>query len=95
MSNIYLDRSGADSQVQTIQTQIEALQGAADQINSAMMQLQEVWKGSSADKAQQTYDAEYKTLLTQTIPNTVEEFKNFINGCVQAIFDTDAQLSGS
>ena len=95
MSNIYLDREAADSYVSQIQTQIQALRDAAASIDSAMGSLAEAWKGASADKAQTTYDTDYKTMLTETIPTTVEEFKTFMDGCVKAIFDTDAQLSGN
>ncbi len=94
MSNIYLDRAGADGQVSEIQNQIQELREAAASIDKAMVSLQEFWKGSSADKAQTTYESDYKTMLTETIPNAVDEFKQFMDGCVKAIFDTDQQLSG-
>ena len=58
-----------------------------------MLGLSEVWKGSAADRAQMTYETEYKGLLTETIPRTVEEFRQFLGGCVQAIYETDQQLS--
>lgn len=94
MSNIYLDREGADGCCSEINTQIQALRDAASAINTAMGNLQEYWQGASADKAQTTYDTDYKTMLTETIPNAVDEFKTFMDQCVQAIFDTDNQLSG-
>lgn len=95
MSNIYLDRDGADGCVTDINTQIQALRDAAAAIDTAMGNLQEYWQGTSADKAQTTYDSDYKTMLTETIPNAVDEFKQFMDGCVKAIFDTDQQLSGN
>lgn len=94
MSNIYLDREGADAQVTEVNNQIQALRDAASAIDKAMVSLQEVWKGNAADKAQSTYESDYKTMLTETIPNAVDEFKQFMDGCVKAIYDTDQQLSG-
>lgn len=94
MSNIYLDRDGAEGCVSQLNSQIQALRDAASGINGAMGNLEQVWKGAAADKAQTKYDEEYKTLLTETIPNAVDEFKKFMDDCVKAIFDTDQQLSG-
>lgn len=95
MSNIYLDRAGADTCVNQINTQVQELQEAARAIDSAMMNLQEMWKGTSADKAQDTYATEFKQMLTETVPNAVDEFKQFMDSCVKAIYETDQQLSGS
>ena len=94
MSAIYLDQAEAGQCVTMIQTQIGNLQEAASSINSAMLRLSDAWKGASAEKAQTTYETEYRKMLTETIPSTVEELRSFIDGCVQAIFNTDQQLSG-
>lgn len=95
MANVYLDREGADGCVSNINTQIEALITAATAISTEMVNLQEYWQGASADKAQTTYDTEYKSMIEKDIPTAVDEFKQFIDGCVQAIYDTDQQLSGN
>ena len=94
MSAIYLDQAAAAECVTMIQTQIGNLQEAATSVNTAMLRLAEAWQGASAQKAQDTYECEYRTMLTETIPATVEELRGFIDGCVQAIFNTDLQLSG-
>ena len=95
MSNVYLDREGADGCVSNINTQIEALITAASAITTEMGNLQEYWQGASADKAQTTYESDYKKMIEEEIPIAVDEFKQFIDGCVQAIYDTDQQLSGN
>ncbi len=92
---IYLDRGGAEGCVSKINAQIEALSSAAKAISDEMVNIQEYWKGASADKAQNTYDSDYKSMIEKEIPNAVEEFKKFIDGCVQAISDTDEQLAGN
>lgn len=91
---IYVDRDGIDQCISKIQTAIENLQSAASQIDSTMGDITAYWQGNAADKAQSTYAEEYKTLLTKTVPEQVDSFKQFIDGCKQAIIDTDAQLSG-
>lgn len=94
MSNVYLDREGADGCVSRINTQIEALITAATTISKEMDSLREFWQGASADKAQTTYESDYKNMIEKEIPESVDEFKQFIDACVQAIYDTDQQLSG-
>ena len=94
MSAIYLDQASANECIKIIQTQIGNMQEAASSVNSAMLRLSEAWQGASAQKAQTTYETEYRTMLTETIPATVEELRSFIDGCVQAIFNTDLELSG-
>lgn len=94
MSNIYLDRAGADGCVSKINSQIEALNEAASAINSTMGELQGCWKGTSADRAQQDYAENYQHVLSHDVPEMVEGLKQFIDGCVKAIYDTDAQLGG-
>ena len=94
MSHIYLDKAEADACVKNIERQIEQLQTAANTIDAAMVRLSSAWKGSSADKAQSTYQTEFRTLLTRTIPTATTEFKRFMGDCVRSIFDTDQMLSG-
>lgn len=94
MSNIYLDKAEADSCVKNIERQIAQLQAAANTIDSTMGRLSGAWKGSSADKAQNTYQTEFRTLLTRTIPNATTEFRRFMGDCVRSIYDTDQMLSG-
>lgn len=92
---VYLDRPGVEECTSAIGREIEALEGAAKSIDSIMGKLTQYWQGAAADKAQATYAEEYKTMLTQTVPQAVEDFKKFIDGCKQAIIEVDTQLSGN
>ena len=92
MSEIYLDREGADTCIEAIKVAIEALRSAASDIDGSMGQLREVWRGTSASKCQGTYENDYKNMLTTQIPDAVEELKAFVDSCVQAIYDTDNSL---
>lgn len=94
MANIYLDRAGVDACVSKVASAIQQLQDAAKNIDATMNELPTYWQGASSDSAQNTYAEEYKTLLTTTVPEAVESFKEFINKCKEAIVDVDTQLSG-
>lgn len=91
---VYLDRPGVEECTSAIAKQIEALITAATSIDTTMGKLPEYWQGAAADKAQSTYAEEYKTMLTKTVPEAVEDFKKFIDSCKQAIIEVDTQLSG-
>lgn len=91
---LYLDKDAADDEVKAINLQITALSDAADAIDQAMGRLAEVWQGTSATKAQDTYATEYRNMLTEKIPETVGELRTFINDCVREISTTDSNLAG-
>lgn len=91
---IFLERSGVESCISKMNSAIEELYSAAKNIDATMGELPNYWQGSAADGAQTTYAEEYKTLLTQTVPEAVENFKEFINKCKETMIETDTQLSG-
>ena len=92
--NIYVDREGIEACIAKISSAIEELQSAATTIDQTMGELPEYWQGAAYEKAEATYSAEYKQLLTKTVPENVETFKVFIADCKEAIVDIDRQLSG-
>lgn len=91
---IYVEREGIESCISKIQQAIEDLQTAASQIDSTMGELPIYWQGAAYDKAQSQYAEEYQKLLTKTVPESVDSFKQFINSCKDTIVDIDNQLSG-
>lgn len=91
---IYVEREGIEACLSKIQSAIEQLQAAASEIDKAMGDLPTYWQGAAYEKASSTYVEEYQTLLTKTVPDSVDSFKHFINGCKDTIIDIDSQLSG-
>lgn len=91
---IYVEREGIEACISRIQSAIEQLQTAASDIDKTMGDLPTYWQGAAYDKAQDTYVQEYQTLLTKTVPENVESFKQFISNCKETIVDIDNQLSG-
>ncbi len=91
---IYVERSGIEGCIKKIQQATNDLQEAARLIDKTMGELPTYWQGQAYDKAQATYAEEYQTLLTKTVPQSVESFNKFIDGCKNTIVDIDAQLSG-
>lgn len=91
---IYVEREGIEACITKIQNAIEQLQAAASEIDKTMGDLPTYWQGAAYDKAATTYIDEYQTLLTKTVPDSVDSFKQFINGCKDTIIDIDIQLSG-
>lgn len=91
---IYVEREGIEACITKIQNAIEQLQAAASEIDKTMGDLPTYWQGAAYDKAATTYIDEYQTLLTKTVPDSVDSFKQFINGCKDTIIDIDTQLSG-
>ena len=91
---IYVDKEGIEGCISRIQDAIEQLQTAAADIDKTMGELPEYWQGDAYNKAKNTYSDEYQTLLTETVPNSVDNFKQFINNCKDTIVDIDSQLSG-
>jgi len=94
-SQIFLDKPGVEGVIGKISSAIDGLEEQAKNINDAMTEVEAFWKGNAHDKAQSTYDTEYRQLLTVTIPQEVENFRKFIETCKKAIEDVDNQLSGA
>ena len=91
---IYVEREGIESCIKKIQSAIEELESAASSIDKTMGELPTYWQGAAYDKAQATYVEQYQTLLTKTVPENVDSFKQFMNNCKDTIVDIDTQLSG-
>ena len=91
---IYLEREGVEACINKVNAAIEELYATAQSIDATMGELPNYWQGAASDSAQNTYTSEYKTLLTKTVPEAVENFKQFINTCKESIIDVDSQLSG-
>ena len=89
-----VERGGIESCMSTIRNGIESLETAAKTIDSAMGQLPNSWEGAAYDKAASTYEEQYKTLLTVTLPEAVEEFRAYINNCMETIIEIDNELAG-
>ena len=89
-----VERSGIEGCISRVNTGIENLNSAATAINAAMDELCNHWEGAAYNKAMSVYDEEYRDLLTKTVPEAVEEFKNYINQCMEMIIDLDNQLAG-
>lgn len=68
---------------------------AAATIDKAMTALGDYWQGAAFDNAMGTYQDQYQTLLTATVPEAVESFRDYINDCMVKITDLDAQLAGN
>lgn len=91
---IYVERSGIEGCIKKIQQATADLQAAAKLIDKTMGELPTYWQGDSYNKAQSTYAEEYQTLLAKTVPESVESFNQFIEGCKNTIVEIDQQLSG-
>lgn len=90
-----VERSGIEGCVKKINDAIDQLTQAAQNIDKTMDELPSYWEGAAYDKASNTYAEEYQTLLTTTIPESVESFKDYINQCMEKIIEIDEQLAGN
>ena len=90
-----VERAGIESCIGKVNTAIEALNQAAKDINSSMGELPSHWEGAAYDKARAVYEEEYQTLLTTTVPTAVENFRDYINQCMEKIIELDQQLAGN
>ena len=68
---------------------------AAKTIDDTMNELPDYWEGAAYDKASSTYEDEYKTLLTTTVPEAVESFNDYIDKCMKKIIEIDEKLAGN
>ena len=90
-----VERAGIEDCIKRINSAIEQLSSAASEINSSMDELPSYWEGAAYDKARSTYEEEYQNLLTKTVPDAVENFKNYIGQCKDKIIEIDEQLAGN
>lgn len=90
-----VERSGIEECVKKINSAIEQLTSAATDINSSMEELPSYWEGAAYDNARSTYEEEYQTLLTTTVPEAVGKFRDYINQCMEKIIEIDEQLAGN
>lgn len=92
---IKVERDGIDECVRKVNEAIEQLSDAAASIDTAMGNLYYHWAGAAYETAMSTYQEQYKSLLTSTVPQTVESFRDYINDCMVKITELDAQLAGN
>lgn len=90
-----VERSGIESCISKVNVAIEALNQAAKDVNSSMNDLPNYWEGAAYDKARSVYEEQYQQLLTTTVPKAVEDFRDYINQCMQKIIELDQQLAGN
>lgn len=90
-----VERSGIESCISKVNTAIEALNDAARDVNQSMNELPNYWEGAAYDKARSVYEEQYQQLLTTTVPKAVEDFRDYINQCMQKIIELDQQLAGN
>ncbi|MCL2224531.1 MAG: hypothetical protein FWB96_06150 [Defluviitaleaceae bacterium] len=91
---IYLDFPSASACVKRISAEIPVMRDSAAKISAAMNDLPNHWRGEASDKAQYTYDEQYRTLLTKTVPDAVESFGQFMDHCMQQLIEIDRMLAG-
>jgi uncharacterized protein YukE len=95
MENLNVDYDGANINVITpIQSEIEKMEDAAATITKLMGDLASYWSGKSFNKAVQTYQDDYKGFIEVKVPETMEDFKNYIQGCLDKLKETDESLAG-
>ena len=90
-----VERGGIEECVKKINSAIEQLTSAATEINSSMDELPNYWEGAAYDNARSTYEEEYQTLRTTTVPEAVGNFRDYINQCMEKIIEIDEQLAGN
>ncbi len=95
MANLFLDKAGADGVVAAVKGEIEELKETAKRIdNSILKDLPTYWQGEAHDKTEMTYLDSYQKFLSVQIPDMVDQLKQYMEQCVQAITDVDHQLAG-
>ena len=92
---LFLDKPNADKVIGDVTNRIRDMEDLAKQIDGLIKnQLPNYWGGVSADKAQTTYDEEYKNFLQVKVPEMVSALKDYMDSCVKSITDVDNQLAG-
>lgn len=93
---IYLDREGVEECVRKISSAIEELKTAATDVDGVFMdEIGHCWSGNAYEKCMNTYQDEYQTMLTKSVPDMVDQLNKFVDECKNAIVEVDNQLSGS
>lgn len=90
-----VERSGIEACISKVNAAIDELNNAAKEINQSMNELPNYWEGAAYDKARATYEEQYQGLLTSTVPQAVENFRDYINQCKDKIIELDQQLAGN
>lgn len=90
-----VERSGIEACISKVNAAIEELNNAAKEIDQSMNELPSYWEGAAYDKARATYEDQYQGLLTNTVPQAVESFRDYINQCKDKIIELDQQLAGN
>ena len=90
-----VERTGIEECIKKVNEAIEQLSAAASTIDTTMGELPNYWEGAAYDKANETYVEQYQTLLTQTVPTAVGDFRDYINQCMEKIIEIDEQLAGN
>ena len=57
-----------------------------------MDELPNYWEGAAYDNARSTYEEEYQTLLTTTVPEAVGNFRDYINQCMEKIIEKETGI---
>ena len=89
-----VERTGIEACITKVNAAIEQLIEASSEIDTAMNDFPNYWEGAAYDNARNTYEEEYQTLLTKTVPDSVTNFKDYINNCKDKIIEIDEQLAG-
>lgn len=90
-----VERTGIEECIKKVNAAIEQLNSAAADIDKSMEELPNYWEGAAYDTARSTYDSEYQPLLTKTVPEAVESFRDYINQCMEKIIEIDEMLAGN
>ena len=90
-----VERSGIEECIKKVNEAIDELINASSVIEKSMNELPNHWEGAAYDKARATYEEEYQTLLTTTVPEAVGSFRDYINQCMEKIIEIDEQLAGN
>ena len=89
-----VERSGIEACIRKVNEAINELNNAAKEINTSMNELPNHWEGAAYDKARAVYEENYQKLLTNTVPEAVQDFRDYINQCMEKIIELDNQLAG-
>ncbi len=90
MSDLYLNREGAEGVVKSLEKQIEDLGRVAEAINKLITaDLPEYWRGNSANSVQETYAEQYSSFLKNQVPETVTNLKVKMMGDIKRLIEAD------
>lgn len=90
-----IEKEGIQACVKQINSAIEQLQAAAQNINNTMInELPKYWEGDSYKTADETYRTDYQAFLTKTVPDNVNALKDYIAKSTDELILKDSILSG-